>query len=56
MTLGSLPCTFQNKEINNKKHFKTWHGRFGLATFLILIGSAIGGVVNKYNQGRNMMT
>ena len=43
----------QNKEINKRKHFTTWHGKFGLATFVLLLGSVVGGVVNKYNQGKS---
>ena len=43
----------QNKEINKRKHFTTWHGKFGLATFVLLLGTVVGGVVNKYNQGKS---
>lgn len=48
--LFGIGAVYLNKEINNKKHFKTWHGKLGLATFVLLLGSVVGGVVNKYNQ------
>lgn len=42
-------AVFLNKEVNNRKHFVSWHGKFGLATSVAVILAIIGGVIAKYS-------
>merc|ERR1711981_1465659 len=39
---------FLNKEVNNRKHFVSWHAKFGLATVLGVLAAIIGGICAKY--------
>jgi len=41
---------YVNKELNQRKHFVSWHAKFGLATFVSVWCVVLGGVVAKYNQ------
>ncbi|CAB4055183.1 CYB561D2 [Lepeophtheirus salmonis] len=47
--IAGFTSVFLNKEINSRKHFTTWHGRFGLATLIGFITIFIGGVVANYS-------
>ena len=42
-------AVFLNKEVNNRKHFVSWHGKFGLATSVAVVLAIIGGVIAKYS-------
>ena len=41
---------FLNKELNERKHFTSWHGKFGLATVCGVLGALVGGVLAKYSS------
>lgn len=41
---------YLNKEIAAKKHFMTWHGKFGLATIVGVVLAAVGGIAAKYSS------
>lgn len=41
-------CVYLNKEINNRNHFVSWHGKFGLATMVGAVCALLGGVLAKY--------
>ncbi|TRY62968.1 hypothetical protein TCAL_06858 [Tigriopus californicus] len=41
-------AVYLNKEMNNRKHFTTWHGKFGLATVVGVFCAVVGGLVAKY--------
>ena len=46
---GGFGSIYLNKEIAGKKHFTTWHGTFGLITFIGVFLAAAGGILAKYN-------
>jgi len=46
---GGFGSIYLNKEIAGKKHFTTWHGKFGLATCVGVILAALGGLAAKYS-------
>merc|ERR1712223_949591 len=46
---GFLSVYF-NKELNGRKHFTTWHSRFGLVTMMGMFLAALGGLVAKYGH------
>ena len=48
--LFGAAAVYLNKEVNSRKHFTTWHGRFGLATVIFTVGAMVGGIVNKNSQ------
>jgi len=48
-TAGGFGAIYLNKEIAGKSHFTTWHGQFGLATVLGILGAALGGLAAKYS-------
>ena len=39
---------YLNKEVNNRKHFVSWHGKFGLATMIGACLVVLGGIMAKY--------
>ena len=39
---------YVNKEVNNRKHFVSWHGKFGLATVVGMLCAVLGGLLAKY--------
>ena len=41
---------FLNKEINNRKHFVSWHAKFGLITLLGVLVAVLGGIFAKYSS------
>lgn len=45
---------FLNKEVNNRKHFVSWHAKFGLATVLGVLAAIIGGVCARYSTSTFM--
>lgn len=40
---------YLNKEVNNRKHFVSWHAKFGLATCVGALLALVGGVCAKYS-------
>ena len=40
---------FLNKEVNNRKHFVSWHAKFGLATCIGVVLTICGGIIAKYS-------
>nr|ACO10564.1 Cytochrome b561 domain-containing protein 2 [Caligus rogercresseyi] len=54
--LAGASAVYLNKEIHGKKHFTTWHGRFGLATFAGFLLAFLGGVLANYSvRFRNLV-
>merc|ERR1712203_630959 len=45
---------FLNKEVNNRKHFVSWHAKFGLVTVLGVIATFLGGILAKYSTSNFM--
>ena len=45
---------FLNKEVNNRKHFVSWHAKFGLVTVLGVIATVLGGILAKYSTSNFM--
>ncbi len=43
-------AVYINKEVNDRAHFTSWHGKFGLATVAGAFGVALGGLCAKYGQ------
>ena len=39
---------YLNKEVNNRKHFVSWHAKFGLATSIGVLMVALGGLLANY--------
>ena len=48
-------AVYINKEVNDRSHFTSWHGRFGLATVAGAFGVALGGLCAKYSQSFKKM-
>jgi len=42
-------AVYLNKEINGRKHFVSWHGKFGLATLCGVCLAVLGGLLAKYS-------
>jgi len=47
---GGFGAIYLTKEVNNKSHFTTWHGKFGLAACVGTLLAALGGVAAKYSS------
>jgi len=47
---GGFGAIYLNKEVAGKDHFKTWHGKVGLATCLGSVLVAVGGIAAKYSS------
>lgn len=43
-------AVFFNKEMNKRKHFTTWHSRFGLAALIGVLMAVLGGLLAKYSH------
>ncbi|KAH3880427.1 hypothetical protein DPMN_004341 [Dreissena polymorpha] len=53
--LSGFGVIFYNKMLNDKPHFTTWHGLFGVITICSLPLAAVGGNVVKYQFLRDML-
>lgn len=42
-------AVYLNKEMNNRKHFVSWHSKFGFATMVGVLCAIIGGLMAKYS-------
>jgi len=43
-------AVYFNKEINGRKHFTTWHSRFGLMSLAGVVLAVFGGIMAKYSH------
>jgi len=41
LTIAGFAVMYQNKKVHNKEHFTSWHGKFGLATFVVTLFQAL---------------
>ncbi|CAL8469828.1 g9370 [Coccomyxa elongata] len=49
--LGGFYAIYQNKVVHGKEHFKSVHGKFGLATFILGIVAPLGGLISFRRLG-----
>lgn len=47
--LFGFGTVYLNKELNNRKHFTTWHGKVGLATLVGSLLTMLGGIMANYS-------
>ena len=45
---------YLNKEVNSRKHFVSWHAKFGLITVLGVLATVCGGILAKYSHASFM--
>jgi len=53
--LFGFATVYLNKEIHERKHFVTWHAKFGLATLIGVLAAVVGGAMAKYSHASDLL-